>query len=86
MVIFAHPILGSKIEMHEKYQSRISCLLNYDRWLVFIKKRYTMLNLFGNNIAVAIFFEHETRVDVKVNRSNLISHLSPLQLSPTQLN
>ena len=28
--IFASPILGPKIEMHEKYQSRISCLLNYE--------------------------------------------------------
>ena len=29
-----------------------------------------MLNLFGNNKAVAIFFKHEPTVDVKVNRSN----------------
>ena len=31
-----------------------------------------MLNRFGNNIAVAIFFEHEPTVDVKVNRSNAV--------------
>ena len=28
--IFATPILGAKFEMHEKNQSRISCLLNYE--------------------------------------------------------
>ena len=28
--IFASLILGAKFEMHEKYQSRISCVLNYE--------------------------------------------------------
>jgi hypothetical protein len=31
--IFATPILGAKIEMHEKYQSRIFCVLYY--WVRF---------------------------------------------------
>ena len=31
-----------------------------------------MLNRFGNNIAVAIFFEPEPTVVVKVNRSNAV--------------
>ena len=46
--IFASPILEAKIEMHEKYQSRISCVLNYECVLssCSMKKQIDMLIIF----------------------------------------
>ena len=58
--IFTHPILKAKIEMHEKYQGGISCVLNYDRWFVFQESTYRC----------ACYFKHEPRVDVKVTCSS----------------